>query len=197
MLTRLLVFLSLIVFSNYALAQGVESKEATKSQAELKAKDAAKADADKKMQTVKLEKRTESKYGKSAFSFRYKTQDATKHKNYVDVVYDQGRMRINNHGGMKCRIADLGEEKDIKKANEMLKDAKWSDKLLPPVAGRTYALEIKDDEQNKMAALFHVTKVGEKLMEFVWKPDPKKKWPVDLTRRGAAGHSGMMGGKAR
>ena len=196
MLTRILVFLGLIVFSNHVIGQEVDSKDATKSQAELKAQDSAKTDADKSMRTVKLEKRTATEYGKSGFSFRYKTQDITKHKNYVDVVYEQGRMRINNHGGIKCRIADLGTEKDIKKANEMLKDAKWSDKLLPPVAGRTYALDIVEDK-HKMSALFHVTKVDEKVMEFVWQPDPKKKWPVDLTRRGAAGCSGMMGGAPR
>ena len=42
MLTRILVFLGLIVFSNHVIAQEVESKEATKSQAELKAQDSAK-----------------------------------------------------------------------------------------------------------------------------------------------------------
>ena len=174
------------------IAQEVESKEATKSQAELKAQDSAKTAADKSMQTIKLEKRTESEYGKSCFSFQYRTQDFTKHKNYVDVVYEHGRMRINNHGGMKCRITDLGTEKDIKKAGELVKDAKWSEKLIPPVAGRTYALEITEDK-HKMNALFHVTKVDQKAMEFVWQPDPapKKKWPVDLNRRGAAGCSGM------
>ena len=190
MLTRILVFLSLLISSNCALAQEVESKEATKSQTKLKADASAKSEANKNVQTVKLERRTQPEYGKSCFSFRHRTQDVTKHKNYVDVVYEHGRMRINNHGGMKCRIADLGTEKDIKKAGEMVKDAKWSEKLLPPVAGRTYALEIVE-EKHKMYALFHVTKVDAKAMEFVWQPNPKKNWPVDLTRRGAAGVSGM------
>jgi len=185
MLTRILVFLSVIVLSNHVLAQEVASDQRTESKAQSK-----------NLKTVKLEKRTDSEYGKSAFSFRYKTQDAAKHKNYVDVVYEVGRMRINNHGGTKSRIADLGTEKDVKKAAKLIKDAKWTDKQVPPVAGRTYALEIKEDK-HKMTVLFHVSKVDAKVMEFVWQADQAKKWPVELSRRGAAGTSGMMGGVPR
>lgn len=183
---KYLVFLSLIVCSSHALAQ---SSKATKSN-ELKSKAAA------NLKTVKLEKRTDSEYEKSGFSFRYKAQDINKHKNYVDVVYEVGRMRINNHGGLENRIADLGSEKDVKKASELVKDANWYDKMLPLVAGRTYALEIKENN-HKMIALFHVVKVDEKVIEFVWQPDPEQQWPVDLNRRGAAGCSGMMGSVPR
>lgn len=146
--------------------------------------------------TVKLEKRTGSFYRKSGYSFRYQTIDEQKHRNYVDLVYEAGKMRINNHGGMKCRIADLGTETDVKKATAQIKNAKWSKDLLVPKAGQTYSLEITEGK-HKMHSVFHVTKVAEKQIEFVWQPDKTKKWPIAVGQRGAAGCSGMMGASSR
>ena len=189
MITRILVCLSLIVFSTPAFAQEVESSKAGEPQAESQAESPIAAN----LKTVKLEKRIDTEYGKSGFSFRYKTQDSGRHNNYVDVVYESGMMRINNHGGLESRIADLGTEKDIEKAIELVKSAKWSDKLVPPVAGRTYALEIKE-YNHKMTALFHVSKVDDKVMEFIWQPDQARQWPIHVKSRGVAGCSGMMVG---
>ncbi len=142
---------------------------------------------------VTLEQRTESKYKQSAYSFRYKTQDYAKHKNYIDIVYEAGVMRINNHGGQKNRIADLGSMEKLSEVSKVGKsDTRWTQDLLAPEPGHVYAMDVNADNQN-MAVVFRVKEASAERMEFEWQTVGKtKKWPVDLRFRGAAGASGMM-----
>ncbi len=145
--------------------------------------------------SVKLDRRTDSSYLKSGYSFRYRSQNEQEHKNYVDLVYESGVMRINNHSGLKNRIADLGEMDGLKDARNIKQsDANWSQEMLKPLAGHSYALEVTE-AKHKMMVVFHVAKVAEDKLEFEWQPVGSiGRWPVDLNRRGAAGTSGMMGG---
>ena len=148
--------------------------------------------------TIKLERRTNPKYQKSGYSFRYRAQDEQRHKNYVDIVYEGGIMRINNHGGQKNQIVDLGATDGLSKTMKVDKnELEWTTDLMSPTEGHTYALDVNASNKN-MLVVFHVSKVTEDMMEFKWRQiNGPKTWPISLQRRGAAGTSGMMGGAAQ
>lgn len=143
-------------------------------------------------ETVNLELRTSPKYKKSAYSFRYRTQK--KHNNYVDLVYEAGHMRINNHGGLKNRIADLGTVEGLSEVSKIRKDsANWSHQITKPIQGHAYAMEINEGPHS-MLVVFHVSEVNEKKMTFQWLPVTKGSWPISIRARAAAGTSGMISG---
>ena len=144
--------------------------------------------------TIKLEERTNSKYQKSGYSFRYKTQNEKEHRNYVDIVYEAGLMRINNHGGQRNQIVDLGAREGLSKAEKFdLEDATWTTDMLAPEEGHAYALHVTASQQ-QMIVVFYVSKVTHDKLEFSWQQvDGPKKWPVSLQGRGTAGTSGMLG----
>jgi hypothetical protein len=141
---------------------------------------------------IKLDRRTNSQYEKSAYSFRYKTQSRAEHKNYVDIVYSaNGNLRINNHGGAECKIVDLGEEVgsgfDIRK----VKKNDWQKIQIQPVTGHVYAYHVKV-QQYQMTVLFRIDELSENQMGITaWYQKGKNRWPLSLANRGEAGTSGL------
>lgn len=142
---------------------------------------------------IKLDRRTDSKYKDSGYSFRYQTLNEKTHRNYVDIVYEAGVMRINNHNRLRNQIVDLGFREGLSKAEKFdLEDVTWTSEMLQPNEGHTYAMQINADN-NQMIVVFHVSKVAEDKLEFKWQQiDGPKKWPIDLRGRGFAGTSGML-----
>lgn len=130
--------------------------------------------------TVSLQRRTKSEYGQSAYSFRYRTQEKSRHKNHVDVVYSaSGKLRVNNHGGMISRIADLGV-RDQPLSKQIGDVTNWTTTSVQPVAGHSYALDIGRLE--KMTVVFHVTDVTEEELTLEWNPNDYEEWSADITR---------------
>ncbi len=145
---------------------------------------------------ITLYRRNQNEYGQSAYSFRYRTQEKSQHRNYVDLVYStDGKLRINNHGGMQARIAKLGPDASLTPNENQLKQAKWTNENLTPESGTVYALEIKalDERQQvkQMTVVFKVGQVGSEKLDFVWSPSEQNPWPIDNRRFGMAGTSGM------
>lgn len=101
------------------------------------------APAEEKMSTVvRLSTRTEQRYGDSAYSFRYRANSRAKHKNYVDLVYESGMMRVNHHAGVKNQITDLGPDVEVTKSYVVPEDAEWAEDMLVPAKGHYYAMKI-------------------------------------------------------
>lgn len=141
---------------------------------------------------IKLDRRTENEYGKSAYSFRYRTQAKSKHKNYVDVVYSaNGNLRVSNHGGMESGVIDLGEKVGEGFDIGNIKLDQWQKREIKPVTGHYYVYHVMANP-NRMTVVFRVDQLSEDQVGITaWYEKGKDKWPVSLERRGAAGTSGM------
>lgn len=138
---------------------------------------------------VTLTSRAEQAYGKSAYSFRYRSQSLATHKNYVDVVYQNDMIAINHHGGLVSRIADLGEV-ELAARPDGSKIKQWQDKQIKPQPDHCYLVQIKADK-NQLSVAFKVISVEEDSLSFEWLPAKTKRWPVSLRNRGRAGESGF------
>ena len=116
-------------------------KKATKIEDEASSDDpyerAGKVRAKEKNESqIILYRRSQNEYGRSAYSFRYRTQEKNKHRNYVDLVYSaDGKLRINNHASMKARITKLGSDASLVLDKDKLKKASWTNKNLNPESG--------------------------------------------------------------
>jgi hypothetical protein len=141
---------------------------------------------------IKLDRRTNTEYEKSAYSFRYKTQSKAKHKNYVDVVYSaNGNIRVNNHGGMECKIVDLGGEIGNGFDTRKVKNNDWQKVQIKPATGHYYAYHIQV-QRNQMTVVFRVDQLSETQMGITaWYQKGKNRWPLSVASRGTAGASGM------
>ena len=141
---------------------------------------------------IKLDRRTNTEYDKSAYSFRYKSQSKAEHKNYVDIVFSaNGNIRVNNHGGMACKIVDLGG--DVGKGFDIRKVKKgdWQQMQIKPVTGHYYAYHVQV-QRNQMTVVFRVDQLSETQMGITaWYQKGKNRWPISLANRGTAGASGM------
>lgn len=137
---------------------------------------------------VTLETRKQNEYGQSGYSFRYRTTEKSKHRNNVDVTFENGVMRVNHHGGLQSRIADLGDV-ELASAAKAPKNAKWETRNIRPVQGHTYVLQLQIDGYALQAA-FKIDKLYDDELQFLWIPG-KRIFPVPVTARGMAGTSGF------
>ncbi len=143
-------------------------------------------------ETITLETRAKSEYEKSAFSFRYRSQDLEVHKNHVDFTFENGKLRINHHIGLESRIADLGEVNlgDVEEHLEEMDEGNWQSQAVEPVEGHTYVIQLVADG-HEMQVEFRIDKLYSEELEFSWIPADLAEWPVSIERRGAAGVSGF------
>ncbi len=153
-------------------------------------------------QKVVLTLRKENgEYGTSAFSFRYETQDAARHKNAVDLVFNRcGLLHINAHGGMKNRIADLGKAEFAKV--EKAPEKGWREECVRPVEGHVYYQVVEygeDDDRDhlKFAVKFVVTKIKDDTVELKWAVVGKRPAMRDNSLDGENGAMGQCGGEHR
>ncbi len=142
--------------------------------------------------SIVLDVRKTPDYNKSAFSFRYNSQDVAVHKNYVDIVYSANlHIRINNHGGLESRIVDLGETPEQGFHVDGIDDERWQTRQIRPVGGHYYLHQVVE-EGNEMLVIFRVDEVDNQTLQITgWARSDQQAWPVSLERRGAAGTSGM------
>lgn len=95
---------------------------------------------------VTLVKRSDNDaYGKSAYSFRYASQDARDHKNAVDLIFNGcGNLHIAEGGGtnriVKTSVTKLSRVEEIPEAG-------WSSKCFSPEKGAVYVMQIEDSLQ--------------------------------------------------
>ena len=135
---------------------------------------------------VTLKRRADNgPYGKSAYSFRYASQDAGVHHNDVDLVFNGcGQLHISPAGGSKSRIVRV-DAKKLQDVKGLPKDG-WQTNCIAPEKGAVEVLEI-EDENTKAVVKFIVTDVSEKEVKLEWAPfrDPG---------RGDAGTLAQCGG---
>ena len=132
-------------------------------------------------------------YEKSAFSFRYQTQDLNVHRNNVDLNYHNcGLLHVNMHGGSQNTIVDLGV-KDLDAVNEMPK-AGWRFLAIQPVTGHTYIQKVQYLRKSFFVK-FKITEMKDRKIKIQWAPlDPQAKPVLFATPSGYAGVSGLCGG---
>ncbi len=190
-LSGLVVVAGLMIFG---LGQPIQGQETPATRSNYDSKAPAPEDGVQETEIVLL-RRSQPEYGKSAYSFRYKTQDKTKHKNYVDIVYAaNGFLRINNHGGQANTIADLGDTVGRGFNVKNVKKETWQELQIKPVAGHFYVQNIIADK-NRMKVLLYIDSVSKEKVELTaWFEKGKDVWPVSLEGRGEAGTSGMSAG---
>jgi hypothetical protein len=133
-----------------------------------------------------------SAYGTAAYSFRFSTQNVLKHRNLVDLVYNRcGQLHVNAHGGMRSRIADLGEVDFDEVHKAPLKG--WNVHCIQPKKGHVYIQEVNDG-QHKAHVKFLVADVGDDgTLKLKWSPvESEQEFPQ--FRLGSAGIMGQCGG---
>lgn len=118
---------------------------------------------------VVLTKRTEDgPYEKSAYSFRYMTQDVAVHKNEVDIVYGAcGQLHIQPGSSLKNKIVKVvGASLD---EIETWPNAGWKTSSIEATKNTLYVMEI-DDGTTRMRVKFRVTTVNAAEVHFEWMP---------------------------
>lgn len=151
------------------------------------------APVEEKLSTVvRLSTRTEQRYGDSAYSFRYRANSRAKHKNYVDLVYESGMMRVNHHAGVKNQITDLGPDVEVTKSYVVPEDAEWAEDMLVPAKGHYYAMKITAFDGKEMKVIFKVDDVTRERLTIRWNANSVPKWPALGPGVGDAGESGMI-----
>ena len=144
---------------------------------------------------ITLDRRTTTDYRRSAYSFRYDSQDINRHRNYVDIVYSaNGLMRVNNHGGLKNLICDLGKNAPLDNDLKKVARRSWTEKMIEPKQGHTYGLQIQEMGE-KMTVAFRITQLEDNKLQFVFVNLSNKEWSVPNYNRGMAGASGMSRGR--
>lgn len=107
-------------------------------------------------------------YEKSAYSFRYMTQDVEVHKNEVDVVYGAcGQIHVQPGANLKNKIAKVpGTSLDDV---QTWPNTGWMMSSIDAVKSQNYVLEI-DDGSTRMRVKFRVTTLNSAELRFEWRP---------------------------
>jgi hypothetical protein len=122
-------------------------------------------------------------YLESAYSFIYENTLGSKHRNDVQLLFDNGRrdkaFGVNMLGGQKNRIVDLGmadfeKNPDAAKIGAADKIQWQSDDSCKAAEGHVYLENVKDDNGNDFFVLFKVVAVEKdsKFVSFVWRRLP-------------------------
>jgi hypothetical protein len=118
---------------------------------------------------VVLTKRLEDgPYEKSAYSFRYMTQDVAIHKNEVDVVYSAcGQIHVQPNSGLKNKITKVpGMSLD---EVQTWPNTGWMMSSIDAVKNQNYVMEI-DDGTTKMRVKFRVSTLNAAELHLEWLP---------------------------
>jgi len=118
---------------------------------------------------VTLQKRVDDgPYGKSAYSFRYVTQDVAIHRNQVDLLFNGcGLLHIFSHGDGVNRVARASTT-HLEDVTALPKDG-WLTSCIKPERGAVYVLEI-DDGITRQAVKFRVLDVSADQVKLEWEP---------------------------
>jgi hypothetical protein len=118
-------------------------------------------------------------YLQSAFSFLYETTEEAKHRNDVQLIFDNGKgentFRVRCLVGQENGVADLGKV-DFTKDPDPARvgaDAKsrWTSDDCKAIEGHVYLERIKDSHGNDFFVLFRVvaTDKDSRFVAFVWR----------------------------
>jgi hypothetical protein len=121
-------------------------------------------------------------YFQSAYSFVHETGDPEKHRNDVQLLFDNGgrpgMLSVNMVGGQQNRIADLGRA-DFEKDPDPAKvggagKAAWHPEESAARAGHVYLEEVRDDAGNHFHVVFQVLAVDPdaRFVALVWRRLP-------------------------
>ena len=84
-------------------------------------------------------------YGTAVYSFRFSTQDVQTHRNLADLVYNGcEQLRVNVHGGLKSRIADLVLVDFNQQYHPPVRG--WKQHCVCPTKSHIYVQEINDGQ---------------------------------------------------
>jgi hypothetical protein len=121
-------------------------------------------------------------YLQSVFSFIHETTEESKHRNNVQLQFDNGRrdntFTLNCVVGQENTIADLGKVDFTKDPDptkvETNRESKWVSKDCKAIDGHVYLERIKDDRGNDFYVLFQVvaTDKDSRFVAFVWRKLP-------------------------
>ncbi len=153
-------------------------------------------DEKSKSSKIVLTRRADSgAYGTSAFSFTSETQQLDKHRNYVDLVFNQcGHLHVNPVIGMESRVADLGEQEDLDVEGPRGDGRVWATKSFPPQQGHVYWQEIKTNGLT-MTVKFRVNEISRDEIKIDWEVvEPLEGTPL-ATGTGVAGTLGSCAGE--
>lgn len=121
-------------------------------------------------------------YLKSAYSFLYEAGDEGKHRNDVQLLFDNGlrdkSFDINMLVGQENRVADLGAA-DFDKSPDPAKigadkKTRWQSDRIKAIEGHVYLENVKDDRGNNFFVLFRIVAVDpdSRYVAFVWRRLP-------------------------
>ena len=126
------------------------------------------APSEKKATRVTLALRSDSgPYEKSAYSFRFASQDAEEHHNEVDLVFSNcGNLHISD-GGATNRVAVVPVKK-LSQVEESPEDG-WLTSCFSPVKSAVYVMQIEDGHQ-KFRVKFRIVDVRQDKIVLEWLP---------------------------
>jgi hypothetical protein len=124
---------------------------------------------------------TDGNYMGSAYSFSHETADPEKHKNRVELEFDNGRgdntFQVNMLVDQQNLVADLGEvdfkDFDLPKNVDLTDKDKWHGEA-KAVTGHVYLEKVRDSKGDDFFALFQViaTDKDSRYVAFIWRRMP-------------------------
>lgn len=141
--------------------------------------------------TVELGVRKNVRYGNSDYSFKSGGKTIEEHRNYIDLVYEQGYFRINNVGNQQNTAAYMGQMTLDAAREKGHADLTWTKDVFKPVKGHCYAIKVTEDE-HEMVVYLVIDEINSRGVKFRWVADSRSGWPGPL-QEGLAGESGLMG----
>lgn len=128
-------------------------------------------------------------YLKSAYSFKYQSVEENKHRNDVQLLFDNGpgekTFQVNMVVGQKNLIRDLGSIDFAKEPDPNQFAAKeeksWQKDSCKAIEGHTYLEKVEDDRENKFFVVFQILAVDNdsNFLAFVWRRLPGGKITKD------------------
>ena len=169
-----------VLVPDCAWAQSEEERESRWGKDEAKAKS-----------VILTRRMNNNAYGTSAYSFKDATHDLRVHRNNVDLVFNGcGLLHFNPVGGMRSRVADLGEaELDVEFDEDQ--DRIWARDAFYPEEGHVYWQEIKTRFQT-MTVKFRVEELERDEMRITWMV--VRELEGDAPPGGMSGTMGQCGG---
>jgi len=117
---------------------------------------------------VLLHRRVDNdEYGKSAYSFRYRTQDVDVHRNEVDLIFNRcGSLHVDG-GGAANQVARV----DVKQLDDLTEspDEGWFSECFQPEEKAVYVMQVSDETRRYLVS-FRILDVKEDRVLFEWQP---------------------------
>lgn len=137
---------------------------------------------------ITLHPRNGKRYRDSAYSFKLESRDRETHKNYVDIVFEYPRLRINNYGGATNRFVDLGKLPLEVACQVDWNRQDWKQDSIDPLPGHSYAIRISE-QGHESVAVFYVVSVDPEAFRFRWTHATRAPWRQVFGRNANAGES--------